>query len=69
MFKFGMVKLVILLLTGPFIASNSDGSNTMDGSNWFESPVNFPYISKLKKTFRSNIDTSNSRIQFFINRN
>jgi hypothetical protein len=27
-------------------ASNLDGSNTMDGSNWFESPVNFPYISK-----------------------
>ena len=25
--------------------SNLDGSNTMDGSNWFESPVNFPYIS------------------------
>ena len=29
-----------------FGASNSDGSNTMDDSNWFESPVNFPYISK-----------------------
>jgi hypothetical protein len=27
-------------------ASNSDGSNTMDGSIWFESLVNFPYISK-----------------------
>jgi hypothetical protein len=25
--------------------SPSDGSNTMDGSNWFESPVNFPYFS------------------------
>jgi hypothetical protein len=24
--------------------SNSDGSNTMDGSNLFESPANFPYI-------------------------
>ena len=30
-------------------ASNSDGLNTMDGSNWFEGPVNFPYISKYKK--------------------
>jgi len=32
-----------------YIQSNfgpSDGSNTMDGSNWFESPINFPYISK-----------------------
>ena len=29
--------------------SNSDGSNTMDGSNLFESPANFPYIFKLKK--------------------
>ena len=29
--------------------SNSDGSNTMDDSNLFESPVNFPYIFKLKK--------------------
>jgi hypothetical protein len=28
---------------------NSDGSNTMDGSNLFESPANFPYIFKLKK--------------------
>ena len=41
--------------------SNSDGSNTMDGSNLFESPANFPYIFKLKKIFRSNTDTSNSR--------
>jgi hypothetical protein len=24
--------------------SNSDGSNTMDGSNLIESPANFPYI-------------------------
>jgi hypothetical protein len=41
-----------------------NGSNTMDGSNWFESPVNFPYISKLKKNyFRSNTDTANSRTQ------
>ena len=31
--------------------SNSDGSNTMDGSNLFESPANFPYIFKLKKCF------------------
>jgi hypothetical protein len=29
--------------------SNSDGSNTMDGSNLFESPANFSYIFKLKK--------------------
>jgi hypothetical protein len=41
--------------------SNSDGSNIMDGPNLFESPANFPYIFKLKKIFRSNIDTSNSR--------
>ena len=41
--------------------SNSDGSNTMDGLNLFESPTNFPYIYKLKKIFRSNTDTSNSR--------
>ena len=41
--------------------SNSDGSNTMDGSNLFESPANFPYIFKLEKIFRSNTDTSNSR--------
>ena len=41
--------------------SNSDGSNTMDGSNLFESLANFPYIFKLKKIFRSNTDTSNSR--------
>ena len=41
--------------------SNSDGSNTMDGSNLFESPANFPYIFRLKKNFRSNTDTSNSR--------
>ena len=32
-----------------------------DGSNLFESPANFPYIFKLKKIFRSNTDTSNSR--------
>jgi hypothetical protein len=44
-------------------ALNSDVSNTMDGSNWFESPVNFPYISKEKNSFRSNTDTSNSRTQ------
>ena len=31
------------------VPSNSDGSNTMDGSNLFESPANFPYIFKLKK--------------------
>ena len=48
----------ILVNLGP---SNSDGSNTMDGSNLFESPTNFPYIFKLKKIFRSNTDTSNSR--------
>ena len=30
-------------------ASSSDGSNTMDGSNWFENPVNFPFIFKLQK--------------------
>ena len=41
--------------------SNSDGSNTMDDSNLFESLANFPYISKLNKIFRSNTDTSNSR--------
>jgi hypothetical protein len=41
--------------------SNSDGSNTMDGSNLFESLANFPYIFKLNKIFRSNTDTSNSR--------
>ena len=29
---------------------NSDGSNTMDGSKWFESPVNFPCISKVHGT-------------------
>jgi hypothetical protein len=40
---------------------NSDGSNTMDGSNLFESSANFPYIFKLKKIFRSNTDTSNNR--------
>ena len=44
-----------------FGPSNSDGSNTMDGSNLFESPANLPYILKLKKIFRSNTDTSNSR--------
>jgi hypothetical protein len=44
-----------------FGPSNSDGSNIMDGPNLFESPANFPYIFKLKKIFRSNIDTSNSR--------
>jgi hypothetical protein len=38
--------------------SNSDGSNTMDGSNLFESPANFPYIVKIKKIFRSNTDPS-----------
>ena len=43
------------------VPSNSDGSNTMDGSTLFESPANFPYIFKLKKIFRSNTDTSNSR--------
>ena len=43
------------------VPSNSDGSNTMDGSNLFESPANFPYIFKPKKFFRSNTDTSNSR--------
>ena len=48
----------ILVNLGP---SNSDGSNTMDGSNLFESPANFPYIFKLKKIFRSNTNTSNSR--------
>jgi len=26
--------------------SNSDESNTMDGSSLFQSPVNFPYIYK-----------------------
>ena len=31
--------------------SNSDGSNTMDDSNLFESLANFPYIFKLKKIF------------------
>ena len=39
-------------LQSNFGPSNSDQSNTMDGSNWCESPVNFPYtfvISKLKK--------------------
>jgi hypothetical protein len=41
--------------------SNSDGSNTMGGSNLFESPANFTYIFKLKKLFRSNTDTSYSR--------
>ena len=41
--------------------SNSEGSNTMDGSNLFESPANFRYIFKLKKIFPSNTDTSNSR--------
>ena len=41
--------------------SNSDGSNTMDGSNLFESLANLPYIFKLNKIFRSNTDTSNSR--------
>ena len=40
---------------------NSDGSNTMDGSNLFESSANFPYIIKLKKIFPSNTDTSISR--------
>jgi hypothetical protein len=30
-----------------FITEVNPGSNTMDGSNLFESPVNFPYISKL----------------------
>ena len=40
---------------------NSDGSNTMDGLNLFESSANFPYIFKLKKIFRSNTDTSNNR--------
>ena len=30
-------------------------------SNLFESPANFTYIFKLKKIFRSNTDTSNSR--------
>ena len=39
---------------GPSI---SDGSNTMDGSNLFESPANFSYIFKLKKIFRSNSRT------------
>ena len=34
-----------------FGPSNSDGSNTMDGSNVFESPANCPYIFKLKKSF------------------
>ena len=29
-----------------FSPLNSDGSNTMDGWNWFESPVNFPYTVK-----------------------
>ena len=43
------------------VPSNSDGSNTMDGSNLFESPANFPNIFKLKKIFRSNTNTSNSR--------
>ena len=38
--------------------SNSEGSNTMDGSNLFESPANFPYIFKLIKIFPSNTDTS-----------
>jgi hypothetical protein len=37
--------------------SNSDELNTMDGSNLFESPSNFPYIFKLKKIFRSNSRT------------
>jgi hypothetical protein len=41
--------------------SNSDGSNTMDGSNLFESPANFPYIFKLKKIFPSNTDILSSR--------
>ena len=41
--------------------SNSEGSNTMDGSNLFESSANFPYIFKLKKFFPSNTDTSDSR--------
>ena len=41
--------------------SNSNGSNTMDGANLFESPANFPYIFKLKNIFPSNTDTSISR--------
>jgi hypothetical protein len=43
------------------VPSNSDGSNTMDGSNLFESPANFPYIFKLKQIFRLNTDTSTGR--------
>jgi len=41
---FGTISL--LYIQSNLGASNSDGSNTMDGSNWLESPVNFPYISK-----------------------
>ena len=37
------------------------GPSNSDGSNLFESPANFPYIFKLKKIFRSNTDTPNSR--------
>ena len=37
------------------------GPSNSDGSNLFESPANFPYIFKLKKNFRSNTDTPNSR--------
>jgi hypothetical protein len=41
--------------------SNLDGSNTMDGSNLFESPANFPYIFKLKKIFQEMFFRFNSK--------
>jgi hypothetical protein len=58
-FRFG--KISFRFVSFGLISSNSDGSNTMDGSNLFESLANFPYIFKLNKIFRSNTDTSNSR--------
>ena len=37
---------VYMIIQSNFGASNSDQSNTTDGSNWLESPIYFPYISK-----------------------
>ena len=44
------IKIILQsIIQSNFGPSNSDESNTMDGSNWFESPVNFPYIFKYEK--------------------